>query len=599
MAIVPLARVTLCGPSADKEAVLAGLQDLGCCHLEGAPAHEQAGADRFLSPTAHRAFQYLARCPNRRRQVLDPAGFHPRTVEAEALAIEERLRVLDEERDHLTMHIRALAPWGDFAFDDPFLLGELRLWFYIVPLYRLAEVAALDLVWQVVHQDGLDAYVVVIAGEEPQGLPVPRVHTGSRSLAELRQRLEEVEAEQEDLHWRRAGLTRWLSLFGQVLAAADDAAALAEALRLTSDQGGLFVLEAWSPEDRVGALAAFCRQQGIVLVARPVEPGDRPPTLLANEGVLAGGELLVRFYTTPAYHLWDPSRLVAASFVLFFAMIVADAGYGLALGLLWLAGRRRWGCRQPRLCQLAGLMILATVGYGTLVGSYFGLPPPAGPLASLVILDLTARPAMMAVSVVIGAGHLLLGQAINLARARTAGERLAAGGWIMILAGGLAAAGGWWQPAWTGLAAAGWPLLAAGSLTVLVFSSSRPFRQAGWRDLLGRLLDGALALTNLSRAFGDVLSYLRLFALGLASAQLAMTFNELAASASRALPVLGSLVAAVIAVAGHSLNAGLAVMGGVIHGLRLNLIELFGWTLTDEGRSFQAFSRKEGKPWTL
>jgi len=133
--------------------------------------------------------------------------------------------------------------------------------------------------------------------------------------------------------------------------------------------------------------------------------------------------------------------------------------------------------------------------------------------------------------------------------------------------------------------------LATGGLAVLLFSSDRPLRSLKIGDWLWRLLDGVMELTGLSKAFGDVLSYLRLFALGLASAQLAGTFNGMASSAAD-LPGPGFLLAVLIVVLGHGVNLMLGIMSGVVHGLRLNCIEFFSWSLKEEGYPFKAFCKK-------
>ena len=104
-------------------------------------------------------------------------------------------------------------------------------------------------------------------------------------------------------------------------------------------------------------------------------------------------------------------------------------------------------------------------------------------------------------------------------------------------------------------------------------------------------------MTGISSAFSDALSYLRLFALGLASASLAGTFNAMAVQVKEALPGIGILFALLIALLGHTLNFVLAVAGGFIHGLRLNYIEFFRWSITEEGRPFSPFARKEKKSW--
>ena len=140
------------------------------------------------------------------------------------------------------------------------------------------------------------------------------------------------------------------------------------------------------------------------------------------------------------------------------------------------------------------------------------------------------------------------------------------------------------------LAGAGYWSLGAGLLAVFAFSSERA--ADGLRGSLLRLLDGVRALTGVTRIFGDVLSYLRLFALGLASASLALTFNDLARQAAE-VQGPGLLYAILILLVGHLLNLLLAVMSGVVHGLRLNYIEFYNWALSGEGYAFQPFRKKE------
>lgn len=128
--------------------------------------------------------------------------------------------------------------------------------------------------------------------------------------------------------------------------------------------------------------------------------------------------------------------------------------------------------------------------------------------------------------------------------------------------------------------------MSLGGLGVLFFSETGGSR-------LSRMMGGLLGLARITNAFGDVLSYLRLFALGLASASLALTFNGLAGDVVEALPGVGVLFAFFILVIGHAVNLALAIMSGFVHGLRLNVIEFFNWGLPEEGRPFQPFARKE------
>ena len=124
----------------------------------------------------------------------------------------------------------------------------------------------------------------------------------------------------------------------------------------------------------------------------------------------------------------------------------------------------------------------------------------------------------------------------------------------------------------------------------------RALRSAQPRPLFTDIRLSVALLTGAMGMFGDVLSYMRLFALGLASASLALTFNDLATQIRDAIPGLGLLLALLLLLLGHAINLGLAIMSGVVHGLRLNFIEFYKWGVPGEGKAFQKFARKEVKP---
>jgi V/A-type H+-transporting ATPase subunit I len=112
-----------------------------------------------------------------------------------------------------------------------------------------------------------------------------------------------------------------------------------------------------------------------------------------------------------------------------------------------------------------------------------------------------------------------------------------------------------------------------------------------------RFISGLEGLTKLSGALGDVLSYLRLFALGLGSASLAIEFNSMAAGVRESYPEIGMLFALLILVLGHGVNLILGIASGVIHGLRLNVIEFFNWGLKEEGTLYKPFKQSEDNSW--
>ena len=146
------------------------------------------------------------------------------------------------------------------------------------------------------------------------------------------------------------------------------------------------------------------------------------------------------------------------------------------------------------------------------MGSYFGAAPPEQ-LEGLKLFDMNDFDSMMKISVIMGAGHLVLANLITAWRSRASTVMLAPLGWIVLILAGVSA----WLRQQVDIE---WAMLAAGVLAILLCSSHRPWQ--GAKNWMWRLIDGLMALTGLSKMFGDVLSYLRLFALGLASASLAI-----------------------------------------------------------------------------
>ena len=251
------------------------------------------------------------------------------------------------------------------------------------------------------------------------------------------------------------------------------------------------------------------------------------------------------------------------------------------VGMLFLARKKLRGTAAGVLCSL---LAFGSVVWGILVGSYFGVSPSEGSfLANLQVLDLNDMDTMMMLSILIGAGHVILSNAASAWHQRSSAKSLAPVGWITAISGSLLLwLGGETQQMFGSLG------LVTGLVLVFLFSGAG--EKSGF---FKRVASGLMGLTRITAAFGDILSYLRLFALGLASASLAVAFNDLAQNAREGMGGFGILVALVILLVGHTLNFVLAIVSGFVHGLRLNLIEFFNWSIDEEGVPFEPFSKNE------
>lgn len=594
MSIVSLHKITLYGHMNDKGAVLENLQAMGCLHIIPLQPERSAPGDGGPTSQAREALKFLLSCRQKRRQVRDPSKFDAAAVEEKALEIRKRMQTLEDERDFLRQRIADVRPWGDFTYPPLEALQGLRLWFFIVPLNDMRHLKETRLIWQVVARDNRFAYVVVISEDEPQGMPVLRTRTGSKPLSALELRLDDVELELEDLQAERAGLTRWCRLYASSLFQLEDKEALVHATRHTFDDPPLFALQAWGPSEEIPRLNRYAKENGLALEMEEPRPQDNPPTLLRNRPSLSAGQDLVSFYMTPSYWLWDPSTVVFFSFAIFFAMILSDAGYALVMGLGVGMGWKKMGQSDGgrRLRVLFAALVGSTAAWGVLAGSYFGFTPSEGSLpGKFHTMDINDFDTMMRLSIFIGAGHLVLANLADMRRRGMNPGALVPLGWILIFVGAVLL----WMGADKDAATTVWKV--SWSTAMILGAGAVVFFTPADGPLRKRLAAGMLALTKITNAFGDALSYLRLFALGLASASLAVAFNDLARQVRSELPGFGLLLALLVFLIGHSLNFALAIVSGFIHGLRLNFIEFFNWSIPEEGKPFRAFSRKETSAW--
>ncbi len=618
MAIVKLKNISIFGLARQRDEVLRELQSLGCLHL--IDIHESKTTNSTDDASRNRvadAVKYLAASPvqntKQRQRYRQEEGCA--SITASVLENQNQRETLGQERDYLQKSIESLEPWGDFRLPDAEQIAPLQLWFYVVPNHRRDQFRHSKHSWQLINHDEKHSYVVVISEETPEDIPDSPVTLDPRPLSDLRERLELVEEQLETLHWERIKLTRFTNLLVRDLnEAEDEAARLAAVNKLKQDQS-LFALQAWTPAKALPAVKDYCEKMGLAITVADPGREESPPTLLRNPKAVAGAEGAVTFYMTPAYQAWDPTWVMYFSFAFFFAMIMSDAAYGLLLGGVLILAWRRLGGEEGhrRLRTLMLAIVVFCVLYGVAAGSFFGVTPE---IFKPYQLTLDGRPlvenhnAMMIISLTIGVLHLTLANLITAWRHRGRSQSLSSLGWAAALSGGLVYGltreGENRVVAWVASETAmsveslqpivnQYAFLATfgGLAAVVLFSSSRPLFSTRISDWLWRLADGVQGLTNVTKAFGDSLSYLRLFALGLASAQLAVTFNDLASGAME-VPGLGLFLALLIWVVGHTINLLLGIMSGLVHGLRLNCIEFFNWSLTEEGYPFQAFRKKAG-----
>ncbi|MTH98816.1 V-type ATP synthase subunit I [Roseibium sp. RKSG952] len=594
MTIVPLKKVSLLGILDDKEAVLEAVQSFGNLHLIPLTSaqKELEAVPSGTGQDAVKALRWLLDCPDPRRPVTRNGHFDLQDVVHKAKANRRKMRETEDHLAFLQKRIAAVRPWGEFSFTGLSEVGDYRLWFYIVPTAKLDQIDRETMTCEIVHEDRYRAYVVVLSPDEPaaDAMPVPRSHIGEKSLSDLEHELEDTEVALEGLQLARRSLTKWRVLLAENLAAARDSAARQRAALETADDERIFVLQAWAPADQVEAVEALAAELKIAVQVEDPAEDETPPTLLDNPKQLAAGEDLVEFYQTPGYRDWDPSIIVYISFVLFFGMIMTDVGYGLLLMavLYWYRSRFQGSATGRRLYRMAMWLMASTAFFGVITGSYFGwVPPDNSFLGHLRIMNLNEIETMMKLNITIGVAHVVIANLVRAHHMRAWHDRIQPLGWSLVALGGLAT----YLGAGTVIASIGPVAIILGLLGIGFFASNRKVDSLASAGL--RVFDGFTALARVVNMFSDILSYMRLFALGLAAASLSETINSLSGQIAGAVPGLGLVFALLVLLIGHGINIGLSIIAGCVHGLRLNVIEFFNWALTDEGKPFRPFKKEE------
>jgi len=433
----------------------------------------------------------------------------------------------------------------------------------------------------VAHRDS-DAVRALLGREQVRHLPLPEryerlsfhgaVAAMEVRLGDLPHELERAKADLQKLLAPRAG--RWH-------AARIHLAAQLEQLEAVVNLGATertFVAVGWTPTSQLAELRhelELAAREEIALDVVEPTPGVTPPVLMRNRAAARPFEFLVRLLDLPRSGSFDPTMLMALFLPLMVGVMVGDIAYGALLLGLAVFARRRFASESPVVRDLTRVFVagsLWAIVFGVLFGEALG---DLGKRAGLEALwfyrgGQDAVEPLLLFSLAIGAAHVVLGLALGLWR--SALERR--GGELLERAGSLLALGGVF-----GLAGVAVDRLPGGALA-----------PAAAAIVVGIVLlvvpGGALGLMMGPLAFigtlGNVLSYLRLAAVGLASAYLAIVANRLGGLG----PIwMGVLVAALF----HALNLALAAFSPMIQALRLHYVEFFSKFYEGGGEPFRPF----------
>ena len=498
----------------------------------------------------------------------------------------ETLQQHDAETNHriqaIEKEITAMEPWGDFKMES---LKRLRDAGYEVGFYICSD-KMYDEEWEtqyhtvVINRIGSKVYFVTVTPvTETVSLDVESAKIADRSLSEIIQEKEKLDAERAETENAMKELAE--NSIPDLKAAQVRASQLVDfdKVKLSADSlagNKLMLLEGWAPAENAQQLNDFLKSSEVYYEISDPVPGDNVPIQLNNKGFFKLFEPIMKLYMLPKYNELDLTPFFAPFFMLFFGLCLGDTGYGLFI-LLGISGYRliakSISPSMKRILTLVQLLGLSTAICGLLTGTCFGFNlydlhvPFIQKMKEVIMLD---NQQMFNLSLILGAIQIIFGmtlKAVNQAIQFGFKYAISTIGWLLVLvstavafaAPGVMAMGGTLHLA----------ILAVGGLMVYLFNS--PGKNIFLNIGLG-LWDTYNMATGL---LGDILSYVRLFALGLSGGILAGVFNSLAVGMSPDNVIAGPIVMVLIFVIGHSINIFMNVLGAMVHPMRLTFVEFF------------------------
>lgn len=498
----------------------------------------------------------------------------------------EALQQHDAETNHriqaIEKEITAMEPWGDFKMES---LKRLRDAGYEVGFYICSD-KVYDEEWEtqyhavVINHIGSKVYFVTVTPvTETVSLDVECAKIADRSLSEIIQEKEKLDAERAETENAMKELAE--NSIPDLKAAQVRTSQLVDfdKVKLSADSlagNKLMLLEGWAPAENAQQLNDFLKSSEVYYEISDPVPGDNVPIQLNNKGFFKLFEPIMKLYMLPKYNELDLTPFFAPFFMLFFGLCLGDTGYGLFI-LLGISGYRliakSISPSMKPILTLVQLLGLSTAICGLLTGTCFGFNlydinvPFIQKMKEVIMLD---NQQMFNLSLILGAIQIIFGmtlKAVNQAIQFGFKYAISTIGWLLVLvstAVAFAAPSVMTMGGTLHLA-----ILAVGGLMVYLFNS--PGKNIFLNIGLG-LWDTYNMATGL---LGDILSYVRLFALGLSGGILAGVFNSLAVGMSPDNVIAGPIVMVLIFVIGHSINIFMNVLGAMVHPMRLTFVEFF------------------------
>ena len=574
--IAPMTKYSFILLKGDQEGLLEKLQEIGLVDITRSvkPIDDKSAAILADAERKHALLQSLDK-------VEIPEGLAHTAVsgdpEEAAKAALDHLAELEEALKAAEKEAAASEPWGEYDRDKLRAVEDagIPVHFHITPAKAFKAEWADQYALSVVNElDGKVYYVV--AGEDP--LPDALKRGPKASVTDIQARIATLQA---NIDREKAVLAGVKDVRGKIENAArrnlsDLDLYLASQAAVPAAENTLVTLVGYAPAEDEEAVTKALDATGEYYFKDAAVVEDNPPISFRNNKFVRMFEVLTDMYGRPAYNGFDPTPFIAVFFLLFFAFCMGDAGYGLILIVIGLLLKKVDSFKDY--APLVVTLGIGTTVIGFLFHTFFSMDITQWSIFKgfpFLPSKIAGYDGTMVLALIVGIVHLCLAMVVktyNQTKVKGFANSLGTWGWTLLIVGGTAVGA---------LALIGvldkditkWVIIALGVVSAAGIFLLNDLHRNPLINIGSGLWETYNTVTGL---LGDVLSYLRLYALGLAGSMLGKAFNDIGGM------ILGDgsnlvmwIPFILIVLVGHTLNIAMAALGAFVHPLRLNFLEFF------------------------
>ncbi len=514
----------------------------------------------------------------------------------EIIQKQEEIEALQQELAASHKELIKVEPWGNFSAEIINKLKEKNFYvrFFITPKKKFNTKLLSEYNAEIITESGNYIYFIIIQqGDEELNIDAEEIKQPECSLSEVKIRIKEIEDKilliNNDFDNYSKTSIPLLKQERESIAANLEYEKVILNTAIEADEK-MKILEGWIPKTRKKQIDEFLDKSNILYIIEKATKKDKVPVLLQNNRFSKLFEPIGKLFSLPAYSELDLTVFFAPFFMMFFGFCLGDAGYGLLFvigaGIYKLKGKKEI---KP-LLSLIQFLGIATVVFGIISGTFFGInliDAKINLLADFKNLFLNPEE-MFNVALILGGLQIVFGMCIKAAnqiKQYGFAHSLATFGWLIILIGcGI----------YIGLTELGiigtnniilYAILSFGGILIVFFSDVEI-------SIPARIGKGVWDIySTVTGIFGDLLSYIRLFALGLSSAILGFVINDIALQILDSAPIIGPVFFVIFLLLGHGLNILISSLGSFVHPMRLTFVEFYkNAGFTGGGKQYKPFS---------